>query len=927
MMSNTPEKTIDTFFELQYAAFTHLINVQKFPVQAALKEVPSKYRDAVFNRWKTEIELPNPHDTVVKVVDRRPVWTPGYSSANGSHWNALRNFLLTHKGRDALQVQKLDAASDEVLFSLADPTNPTKSKNPEQYIGLVMGFVQSGKTANYTALTAKAYDAGYKLVIVLTGIHNALRRQTQIRLNDELGVVASSESRPTASTLGPNDPEGIKSLTIEDLLAGDFKNLHLPNSILATGKYLCVTKKNASVLRGLIKWLGNNVGVPVLIIDDEADQASINTGGNDGKEKADEDPDADVPDKDRDPAVINGLIRNLAWNCKGVLGFVGYTATPYANVFIDKQAIDTNHERDLYPRDFIIALPKPEGYMGPEEFFGPQLDGEEADKAQYSDNVIQIVPESDSVILEKLPHSTLESNLEKVLPASLVRAFREWILATAARRTVEKSLSPSAFLAHTTHKQEKQSDLARYLEKYLVQLNQDWRYDRDSVIARWQSDWELFCQSMSTDKFAVKFEELTEELDKLLGKFGEISVRLLNFKSEDDLDYELEPNLTTVVVGGNKLSRGLTIEGLLVSYFVRQTKQPKADTLTQMGRFFGYREHIVDVTRVYTTDQLRNDFREISQQEASLRREVALYARLGKTPADFAPRVRRRMHLMPTAKNKMKSAESLGISYSGDLIQTTSFPSSDDLIKGKSKHEHNLEATSAFLGELTTKFQAECDNLLGGGTARFLWRNVDSKLVTEYLAKFAVASGSTRFVPSKVLRYISDLQQPKGELSPELTNWNVALVGRKPLAELGEESFGTKTSVGRILRSLDNGSLTSIGTLITPLGIDDPRGDEIIDLAMDDIVAARKLRLENPAMKAADAVRSIRSPETGLLIIYPISPASKASGGKSEITLGDAIFGKGEPQITIVGLCIVFPNSKIEIEEYFVQKSEIANGE
>lgn len=895
--------TIDPVFETLYSAFRLQVDaVPPVPIQTSLQIFRTEEEKVkAFERWTKETQVvvgrPNSPETL---RGRKAIWRDNYSTASGAHWSALRNYLLAYGGRTEEQLNKLDKASDAVLFSIADPTNEPELRS--KYSGLVIGYVQSGKTANYTALTAKAFDAGYQLVIVLSGIHNSLRRQAQIRMNNELGIVASTPARPTASILGQDDPNPIRPLTSEDPVNGDFQYTNFPAAILNSGKYLCVTKKNASVLKKLIKWLGKSVTVPVLIIDDEADQASIDTA-SDAPVKGPADPET----LDRDPTVINGQIRQLVKICRS-RAYIGYTATPYANVFIPKDRSHSNFDDDLYPRDFIISLPKPEGYMGPEEFFGPNLTGEEDENESISDQVIRIVSETDAEILTrfgKRPKS--ESN--RVLPDSLLEGVRFFILATAALRVARQRQLPTSLLVHASHENGIQQEISSALETYVDKIHQDWRYEKNVALPKWKTEWELFSSKFKDGKYKLSFDQLVPQLDELIGQYGSLPVLLLNYKSTDELDYEAEPNLCALVVGGNKLSRGLTLEGLLVSYFVRESKVPNAETLTQMGRFFGYRSDLIDLTRVFTTDSLRRDFREISLIESALRKDIGRYQKSGKTPYDFAPRVLRRAHMMPTARNKMKFVKEFGVTYSGDLVQTTSFPI------GPTKHVKNQEHTFKFIAHLKQNNQKDDELSSKAGGTKILWRGVQPEKINEFLRGFEVVDGASRFVPENISAYIEEQSSPSDpNLSPELINWNVAVIGRTPDEQLGTEDFGIGLKIGRVLRSLDAGSRNSIGTLITPLNLDKNTGDELIDLTAAEIQAAKELSSEHPEMSKTDVLRSIRDDKNGLLIIYPISSksiGSKSSTGKdSETSLGEALELDGQNEtLSIIGLCLVFPNS------------------
>lgn len=878
-------KSFDPVFEHFYHAFKSSVSPDGSNAGVVILDFPERFRDAIFKRW---VEDTPPIDMGVPSIRKgKPIWRDGYNTASGAYWFALKSFLETVKGVDSDRILALDASSDAVLLSLGDPTEQPKPNEVQKFAGLVVGYVQSGKTANYTAVAAKAFDAGFKLVIVLSGIHNSLRRQTQIRMNEELGLISSTSERPTASNLLPPGTKGIVTLTNEDLLSGDFLHSHISSSSVLTEPTICVTKKNVAVLKRLRNWLGDNVGVPVLVIDDEADQASI-----DSKAKSTED-----FDPDRDPTEINKQIRLLLDSCRKYKAYIGYTATPYANVFINKDAFHNRLKNDLYPKDFIISLPKPPGYMGPEEFFGPNLTGVEGETTSISDRVIEIVSEEERAQAIALKR---DSNGNFVLPPSLIKAVKEFILGTAAKRRHEGRITPSSFLAHTSHLQDDQNVLGSALEKLVMLLHQEWRYDRAKVQSEWEADWLSLQAGMLGSDYQCKFEELVPFLDSLLAQYGNISIRILNFKSPDELDYEIEPELCAIVVGGNKLSRGLTLEGLLVSYFLRNSTQPKADTLTQMGRFFGYRGHLVDVTKVYTTDQLRSEFRDISYMESSLRKDIERYARSGKTPEDFAPMVQKRAGLLPTAK--MGAAKEFGITYSGDLIQTTSFDTGADF------HDANFETTAQFLKGVIENHETERDGNPVISESKYLWRNVESAKITSFIDKYKSVPGARRFNSANISRYIDEcVHHPAGE--PELIRWNVALIGRGENKSLGSETFGLDLNVGRIMRSLDKGSKSSIGTLITPISSDLSKGDELIDF--DATMKKEALEYIKAGLPTGDAARSARDPKRGLLIVYPISPNNEQGGAVAVEgqSLGEAL----QYEKTIIGLAFVFPNSNQDL--------------
>jgi hypothetical protein len=638
-----------------------------------------------------------------------------------------------------------------------------------------------------------------------------------------------------------------------------------------------------------------------LIIDDEADQASVNTGGNQVYDIYDGD--EDLGNEDNSPSAINKEIRILLDKFSHV-SYVGYTATPYANVFIKPDAQDYEAGIDLYPSDFIVSLQKPVGYMGPEEFFGSSVTDQVGEDPTVSDSVIQIVPEEEIDQLKQLV--TLYShNPDFGIPKSMQIAIKDFIIGTALRRTVEGEHKPSAILIHTTRLADDQFVIKSKVEEFLKSTRMSWRYNQTDAVREWQTHWETYIKTLPEGPLKLSFEEIVPKLSELIGQFSPLPVLLLNSKSEDELDYEANPGLTAIVIGGNKLSRGLTIEGLIVSYFVRETSSPNADTLTQMGRFFGYKSDIIHVTRIYTTDQLRSDFRDVSLMESSLRREIQLYALSGKTPRDFGPRVIKRAGLSPTSKNKMKDAVSYDISYSGDLVQTTSFPKYSELHSATKKPKLILNL------ELAESFFAVCSGTGSkqdaGSDTKALWKNVPTAEVASFIEKYQVVDNATRFRPELLSRYIRDMQA-----AGELNEFSVALIGRGVDPELGTESFGLDLRVGRVARSLSNGSDVSIGTLITPLNFQTSQGDELIDLSEAQLNEAAHL-MDEFKLTAVNAVRTVRTPKVALLLVYPISQksigSSSSKGKRADVSLGDSLKIPSSEDVTIVGLSLVFPNS------------------
>lgn len=537
-------------------------------------------------------------------------------------WMRLRG--LMQKSLPAEVVATTDASSTKVVANLANP-----GVRGLKHRGLVLGHVQSGKTANYAAVAAKAIDSGYKLVIVLAGLHNNLRSQTQRRLDRDLGV-----ERWTPLTDGDSDFSG--STPGQGLLAND-------------NKVLIVVKKNPARLRRLLKWLrdvplATREAAPVLIIDDEADQATPNSSSAIEKRTA-----------------INKLVRDI-WAAVGTGSYVGYTATPFANVFMDP-----TDEEDLYPEDFIVELPRSGEYFGAERIFGrAQMD--DADRPDPGLDMVRLIPDEDA---EGLRVPTRERwDYKPTLVPSLQDALRWFILATAIRRA-RKQQDPSSMLIHTTHYIEPHFAMKAEVDEWLVE-------EREAVesgvfeqyIQLWEDEAGRVAEVATRDM--PEWDEIEPRLAEV---FQQCLVVVDNGASNDRLNYssvddEGNPIQNTVIaIGGGTLARGLTLEGLVVSYFIRTSNT--YDTLLQMARWFGYRPGYEDLPRIWTTAGLRADFEFLAIVEEDLRRELRIMEEGQLTPRQVGVRIRTHPgRLAITSAAKMQHAEFVSVSYSGTRAQT-----------------------------------------------------------------------------------------------------------------------------------------------------------------------------------------------------------------------------------------------------------------
>lgn len=857
----------------------HFANLDPEEAVASQPLIPEEMRGAVRAALEREAQV---HSTI-RIQDLRMIedahghheWLRDADRQGWSYWPRLRQHLLTARGWAPPAVQSIDDATDRILAVLEDPSGEREFDRR----GLVVGYVQSGKTANYSALIAKAADTGYRLFIVLTGIHNQLRQQTQRRLNAELvgsepgGVLPPSEDQRRWLTFTTTD------------LGGDFTPGTVDTAALAGGQpALIVAKKNATILRRLNQWLeglprATRDRIPVIVIDDEADQASPNTGSNrpfpDVTEDIDEDDVAQLAESA--PSTINGLIRSLI-NGFPRVAYVAYTATPFANVLIDHQAEDRHAGADIYPRSFIVDLPRPYDYYGPERIFGS---GEDADSQGL--DVIRHVPDDDLHLL--VPNSRDEvDDFDPRLPQSLRDAIDDFVLAGAARYQRGDGEKPATMLIHTSHYTRVQQRLHEAVATYMTELRDEWRYNWEHGLERrlrdhWESDFRRVTR-MENVGLDVGFDEIREHIGILLEH--PVETLQLNSASEDILDYNRDTSLKVIVVGGNRLSRGLTLEGLLVSYYVRRANA--YDTLMQMGRWFGYRSGYADLTRIYTTPELEQWFRDLVSVEAEVRQDIRRYAEEGLTPVDFGVRIRRHPALLVTDRLKMRSAHLESMSFAGRLVQTIVFPFHDrDWLKA------NIDTTGDFLASLGAP----------DDPAQPMWRGVPWDRVVNFLESYETDPSAVRVNRGLLVSFLRR-QAEQGEL----VEWVVGVMGQEHRVDhLGAIDLRVDgvPEINLIARTRLRDS-HSLGVITSPthlgLGLSDEQRE--------------RARTESGA-PSGDRLRKVRDPREGLLLIYPISRLSGWDGeknvAKDERQPIYADPAQAQDMVDIIGIAVAMPPS------------------
>jgi hypothetical protein len=641
-------------------------------------------------------------------------WYKG-PNENSKRWNLFKAKLEAqgHIGEETLL--ELDKSTTRILSLSPAPVARLKFESR----GLVMGHVQSGKTTNFLGLTMKAADEGYRLIIVLSGITNNLRDQTQARLE------ASIDLGQWIMLTDINSDFRANSNNAQALLGN------------ASNRHIAVVKKNKSRLKSLRKWLGEvdaltRNALPVLIIDDECDQATVNAGTQIKRN-----------------AINQALQDLLEPSFLPKAAYVGYSATPFANILAD-----TTDTHGIYPRDFIVSLTKAPGYFGAAELFGTALTEAEEAENQLID-IIRAVPNSDvASVLPPKRKSELDA-WEPAIPSSLKDAIYWFILATSARHSRGDQNKWSSMMVHTSSNIAPHRKTAKAIKDFLEAMTLD-----AATLSDLENLWKQ--ENGKASDLEPGFNTTWEQVRDQIGSvFSKLKVITDNSKSEDRLSYapEVEP-YPVIVVGGNTLSRGLTLEGLVSSYFLRTSNA--YDSLMQMGRWFGYRPKYADLQRIWLSNEKPYEtvtwFRELSFVEEEIRSQIDLYALEGRSPSELGIRIKSLPGMAITAAAKMKSAERAQIGYGRSREQTILFLDDDDSLKA------NLAAVTDLVDSVGLH------NWKDNGNGWPVARDVSSKQVLGFIEAYLMHPDVKTLQKKLLTRYIRNLNA-----EGELLDWNIAI--------------------------------------------------------------------------------------------------------------------------------------------------------
>lgn len=856
--------------------------------------------DALYRDITSQISVWQPDPSVLR--DKKHVnWVPEWrAQISWGFWERYREYLEEEKNWSQNITTKLHTITDNILGDLGNP----KEAGLWDRRGMVVGDVQSGKTANYTGLICKAADAGYKLIIVLAGMTNDLRSQTQSRLDAEfLGFESEvGKLHQNGSRIGVGRLEDHGQLIAQPLTYsskdGDFRAKTGANFKLGGNPLLLVVKKNTSVLKRILSWVESQgttnpttgtkkvYDIPLLLLDDEADNASVNTKS-----------------EDDDPTAINKAIRKIL-NAFAQSSYVGYTATPFANIFImpdDEKADPSSHGQDLFPRNFIYYINPPVNYVGAARVFGfpEEIDG--IDIEDHSLPLIRSADDAETIF----PPKHNKHLIVDTLPDSLIEAIHAFIIVCAARSARGHGTFHNSMLIHVTRFNNVQAQVIDLVAAEIVNIQRVLEY-RTGAPARellsrlrdlWHRDFHptsetVLAETEDRTLTALDWDEVESEL---LNAALKLQVRGINGDAGGVLDYADNLNgLHVIAVGGDKLSRGLTLEGLSVSYYTRPSRN--YDTLLQMGRWFGYRPGYLDLCRLYTTEELVGWYQHISIATEELKREFRLMELSNLTPEEYGLKVRTHpAGLSITAANKIRHGRSMQVTFSGQLTQTTVFHKNGDLQK------RNFSHTEKWLSRLGPETESK--------NGSFVWKNVGAPEVISFLKAFETHPLSRKADTDLLSKYVEKLNG-----YGELKNWTVMLVS-STTAPRSRQTAIAGHEVGLVQRSdsTEDGDLYMLknANILNPpdqyVDLSETQFNDALTWTVEAWEQGKSRAKKRPQEPSGPFIRAARSRENGLLLIYPLDQAKVLRDGEQVC------------DTPVIGFAISFPRgSRDDLIEYKV---------
>lgn len=700
---------------------------------------------------------------IVDTPEFRPWLREARTHIDPHYWSRYKK-LLQAKRLPADVITSTDTITDSILDRMGNP----EDRGSWDRKGMVVGHVQSGKTQNYTGLICKAADAGYRLIVVIAGIHNNLRNQTQMRIDEgfvgrDTGRLEKKETknRPRAIGVGKfDDRRAPVSLTTT---LKDFNRATATTNTSQIASYavpvVLVIKKNPATLANLVDWLKEHstahgsdmVDQPMLLIDDEADNASI-----------------DIKYGKGETSRINGQIRELLGLFRRSC-YVGYTATPFANIFIDPDTDDEVKGQDLFPRHFIFGLDAPTNYFGARKVF---IDGIPDDEDKRPNHIRYITDNGDVLpVQHKIDHALT------VLPDSMLDALRSFLVARAIRNLRGQTGQHASMLVNASRFTGIQGLIRNRLHQQLRDIEDAVRVDGGRVDAAARNDEIAAIHRCWEVEYVDAGPTWDEVREGLLHVAASAQVVAVNAASSAGLDYEGGgAGQTVVAVGGFSLSRGLTLEGLTVSYFLRRSLM--YDTLMQMGRWFGYRPDYEDLCRIWMPQEAASWYADIGEATEELQLELKRMQQSNATPEQFGLAVRSHTSaLMVTARNKIGAGQKqVMVGLSNSFMETVKLSAAVRTL------DLNRAARDQLLQDLASGgYGPDSAEKVTGG---YLLRKVPWQHVDAFLRSFENDRESMLTDPRPVRSYIAE------RAHDELGEWDVLIASLGPGGGVEPEDIG-----------------------------------------------------------------------------------------------------------------------------------------
>lgn len=793
---------------------------------------------------------------------KRTAWYSGPKSARGV-WPAYRARLASRLPERA--VLGIDGSTSQILSQCANPLERGDKRK-----GIVVGHVQSGKTANYAGLVAKAVDAGYRIIIVLAGMHSNLRAQTQARLDGDLQLrelknvgVAWYPLTDVHSDIAPSNPVGPVGNHANAIVMIVKKNEKRLANVL---NYLrSISKTNPQML----------LSRAVLIIDDESDQATPNTKG--AKNLV---------------STINQRIRDI-WAEVRTGTYVAYTATPFANIFIDP-----NDERDLYPDDFAVVLPRPDGYMGADTFFNTA--GTDDDEGVSPNALARTVRDEEASVLA--PQGRDLTHYDPQITPSLAAAVRWFLIATAIRRLRTGKAEHSSMLLHTSHRVEAHDRLRDTVVDFLNGIALDRERHQSAFKGTFEAEIDRV-HELRGDESRPDWVDVWPVVAELISR---AQVRVDNGTSDNRVSYPDDDPQTVIAIGGGTLSRGLTLEGLVVSYFLRTSNA--YDTLLQMGRWFGFRPRYQDLARVWAASGMLDDYAHLALVERELREDISVMISEGMAPRDIAIPVRaHKGRLQITGGGKMDFVDLVHTGLGGNRRQTIYLDRSAAGIDRTQTAARQLVARAA---QSHKRLDFVMDS--AGQPTSHLFEGLSHAELIAFLEQYGVFPVDAALQASAMKKWTDehgagkswDLLLVSGPASNNSTfeyapGVRVNVVNRSPLnvdwdKSRFENAIRAGADIVNIRALMSSSDSTADLTILDRNGLLDAESQrDLATLKKSDIEAVKKLR------------RKAR-PASGLVILYAINKDS-APTGASVKTRGE-MAAPGH----LIGVAVVFPPAEFE---------------